>query len=317
MNNLALQEQQYSLTILNGADKGAVFKVVNAKITIGRGSENDIVIKDDSKISRKHAAIKTSPQGAEIEDISEHNTLFVNGKKVRHAFLNSGTVFQIGTTKISFQAMKEDTYLDLVVPGKKSPAPSPLSNDIQMHSVRNKGTRRKKGLSLNFYILLGIILLGSYFLLTSSKKKKTEDLIRPMAQMNQAIEDRKKQIEAIEQRLVDEKKTNYNYKDGKTNYIRGFRDYQKGRYDRAIEYFSACANVMPECERYRGLSEKKYQDVINSQMSYGRKYLDQGQFKACFSTFKNVMYMIRNRTEPDYKEAEQNAAYCNKMIGGN
>ncbi len=72
-------------------------------IKIGRDDDNDIVIKDDPLVSRRHALIEQSGNEYYIQDKDSTNGTFVNnnpvprGKKVQ---LSQGDVVMVGKTKL-------------------------------------------------------------------------------------------------------------------------------------------------------------------------------------------------------------------------
>ncbi len=69
-------------------------------VTIGRASDNDIVI-PDVLASRHHATLVLTPLGAEIRDRSVNGT-FVNGTRVGSAILSQGDVVTIGNVDLVF-----------------------------------------------------------------------------------------------------------------------------------------------------------------------------------------------------------------------
>ncbi len=72
-----------------------------ATVTIGRGLESDVRLKD-IKASRRHCQIVKTPQGFEIVDLSSGNGTFVNGVQIKQKKLASGDKIQIGSTTITF-----------------------------------------------------------------------------------------------------------------------------------------------------------------------------------------------------------------------
>src|SRR5579875_1149742 len=70
-------------------------------VTIGRASDNDIVI-PDVLASRHHATLVLTPLGAEIRDRSVNGT-FVNGTRVGSAILTEGDVVTIGNVDLVFR----------------------------------------------------------------------------------------------------------------------------------------------------------------------------------------------------------------------
>ncbi len=70
-------------------------------VTIGRSTDNDIVIQD-VLASRHHAFLTQTPLGTEIRDAHSVNGTFVNGVRVGSAILTEGDVVTIGNVDLVF-----------------------------------------------------------------------------------------------------------------------------------------------------------------------------------------------------------------------
>jgi ABC-type multidrug transport system ATPase subunit/ABC-type multidrug transport system permease subunit len=79
---------------------GALQKLADS-VTIGRSSDNDIVIQD-VLASRHHAFLTETPLGTEIRDAHSVNGTFVNGVRVGSAILTEGDVVTIGNVDLVF-----------------------------------------------------------------------------------------------------------------------------------------------------------------------------------------------------------------------
>jgi ABC transport system ATP-binding/permease protein len=79
---------------------GVVEKPVGSQ-TIGRATDNDIVIQD-VLASRHHAFLTTTPLGTEVRDAHSVNGTFVNGVRVGSAVLSEGDVVTIGNVDLVF-----------------------------------------------------------------------------------------------------------------------------------------------------------------------------------------------------------------------
>ena len=79
---------------------GALHKPSGA-LTIGRATDNDIVIQD-VLASRHHAFLTQTPLGTEIRDAHSVNGTFVNGVRVGSAVLTEGDVVTIGNVDLVF-----------------------------------------------------------------------------------------------------------------------------------------------------------------------------------------------------------------------
>ncbi len=65
------------------------------QVTFGREPANDVVIEDDV-VSRRHLAVRRTPQGLLIEDLGSRNGLSMAGGKIKSRILQEGDVFDIG-----------------------------------------------------------------------------------------------------------------------------------------------------------------------------------------------------------------------------
>lgn len=89
--------------ILQIKEKGRVreIELTDRKITLGRLSENDVVLKDDT-VSRYHAQLFFTSEGYLLRDLHTKNGTWVNGKKIKEQLLKDGDEVRIGTTILRF-----------------------------------------------------------------------------------------------------------------------------------------------------------------------------------------------------------------------
>ena len=105
-----------SLTIVvDGAEQK--YPLDSSAVTLGRGLESDIRLKD-IKASRRHCQIVKTPKGYQCVDLSSGNGTYVNGVQIKAQLLDSGDKITVGSTTISFEAGS---------PGPKAPAAKPVS----------------------------------------------------------------------------------------------------------------------------------------------------------------------------------------------
>jgi pSer/pThr/pTyr-binding forkhead associated (FHA) protein len=78
------------------------------RLSIGRTSDNDIVL-DNRGVSRKHAQIEFSDQGALIIDNDSLNGTFVNHRKVNEHFLQDQDTITIGKFDLVFHGETQPT----------------------------------------------------------------------------------------------------------------------------------------------------------------------------------------------------------------
>ncbi len=89
-----------TLMVLAGVGEGATFTLEHDVTVLGRGTNATIVV-DDASVSRRHARITRSADGAyAIEDLGSTNGTFVGGRRVQRATLTSGERVQLGRESV-------------------------------------------------------------------------------------------------------------------------------------------------------------------------------------------------------------------------
>ncbi|MGC4014069.1 MAG: FHA domain-containing protein [Luteolibacter sp.] len=83
------------------------FQLDRRKVTLGRGSENDIVI-SDSSVSVKHAEMVRADHGYEIRDLSSTNGTKLDGQRRMTIPLQSGLTVLLGDVSFEFQLSEEE-----------------------------------------------------------------------------------------------------------------------------------------------------------------------------------------------------------------
>ena len=314
-------------TINSGAMKGAVRVMAHAQFTIGRAPECEFIIANDPKCSRRQAGVRVSSHGCEIMSLNDKNPVLVNGREIESALLNDGDVVTLGDTEVHFS------------PGAPLPASAPrpilmttpsdptqvIAQPNIMHVSRSERPRGRAkaaqpaGNNKRFMIYGVVGLFVGYLILSDSKKKDTDFGLRSEQQMAADIEMATKLKEARESENTNRLDPSLSSRQAQENYVRGFRDYRKGQYERALEQFQACLALDPNhvlCNRYLRLSQRKFTEMIQHYVLLGRKYREQNQFASCRSAFRNVMVMVKDANNETYKLAKANYEACNAFIEG-
>ena len=90
------------LRFVGGQFEGGEFPLKsNREVTIGRGSEHDMVL-DEDMVSRSHARILTFDGQVVVEDVGSTNGTLVNGERVERYVLKSGDQILIGQSLLEF-----------------------------------------------------------------------------------------------------------------------------------------------------------------------------------------------------------------------
>ena len=83
-----------------------IYPFTGDTLTVGRGRENDIQIKNDSKVSRYHCRISRRGGNFYIEDVKSSNGTLVNGELITERRLFGGEEVIIGETFFRFRIME-------------------------------------------------------------------------------------------------------------------------------------------------------------------------------------------------------------------
>ena len=317
-------------TVKSGPMAGVVRLVQSVSFTVGRNPECELAITDDPKVSRKHATVSWAGTGYEIVGVSDANRIWVNGREIKRAILNNNDVIKLGESEIQFNMMMAPQMAPQIVPNMhpgmapppNSPFPYPMPARGMAVSSRGENQRRPKpqgstgnGKRLLIYGAIGLLL---WLVLAPDAKKKKEKALRTEQEIQADIETATKLRDAA-QTQAQLTGGQISQRQAQENYVKGFRDYRKGQYERALEAFQACLALQPDhslCTRYYRISQRKFDELIQYQMVLGKKYRDQNQFKSCRSSFRNVMVMVKDAQSAAYKEAKANYEACNALVEG-
>ena len=92
--------------VLEGVDKGRVYRNVPLPVTLGREEGNALRLNDE-RISRYHAKVQTEDGDIILTDLDSTNGTRVNGSTVQIRRLRAGDQISIGRTMLLFGTMEE------------------------------------------------------------------------------------------------------------------------------------------------------------------------------------------------------------------
>lgn len=321
---MALAQKTFIIRILNGPDRGTQFKVFGPTLTIGRGKDNDICIKEDSNISRKHVRISIHNGEIHITSLNEKNPLFIDRKPIKSAIIENGVRFVAGRTL--FEIGKESRALqkkdNISHQGSYSNPPSLHQGSQNAHppslhqdpSLSPPPSPAKKKNPVRI-ILYSIVAMAVLFLVFGSKKKDEVERpgLRTEEKIDEELKDIKKIIDDLKKRRKKSGRLTSQFRRAQVGYLKGFRDYKQGQYEKAIRYFQQCLSINPThilCNRYLNLSQKRFNELIQYHMIVGKKSLDKKQYRSCMKSFKNVMFMVKDQSHKVFVEAKSNYDIC-------
>jgi pSer/pThr/pTyr-binding forkhead associated (FHA) protein len=126
---------KFVLRGVSGAVFSKVFPVAGP-VVIGRAPECDISVPAD-EMSRRHALVKPTPDGLQVEDLGSSNGTFINNKKVQTGFLGPGDELRLDAVRFILVApgMEIPGHSAQPPAGKPAAAPIVSNNRIQMAAM--------------------------------------------------------------------------------------------------------------------------------------------------------------------------------------
>ncbi|NEX19180.1 sigma 54-dependent Fis family transcriptional regulator [Thiorhodococcus mannitoliphagus] len=99
--------ERIELDILLGPDAGREVKLTLPSVKIGTASDNEVMLTDRT-VSRHHAEIRMTQEGLLLSDLGSTNGTFLNGLRVKEAYLGAESVLALGSTEIRIGAGTEE-----------------------------------------------------------------------------------------------------------------------------------------------------------------------------------------------------------------
>ena len=106
MQSLSFDRAVYRLRGVVGG-KETTFTLDAGSYRVGRTSANDLSLRD-VEVSRKHAILRVTPEGLEIEDLGSRNGSFVDGRRIERATAAPGSKVRFGAVTLHLEVVDAD-----------------------------------------------------------------------------------------------------------------------------------------------------------------------------------------------------------------
>ena len=127
---------KFVLRGVSGAVFSKVFPVAGP-VVIGRAPECDISVPAD-EMSRRHALVKPTPDGLQVEDLGSSNGTYINNKRVQTGFLGPGDELRLDAVRFILVAPGMEipnTPKDLPGAGAAPAKAAPMSANAKMQMI--------------------------------------------------------------------------------------------------------------------------------------------------------------------------------------
>ncbi len=99
------------LVVVDGPNRGKKVALNRNQLTVGKREDNDLVL-TDTTVSRNHIEIKYQQDAFELRDLDSTNGTFINGTRVKEAYLAPGDRIKVGNTTLEFVAFDEKISIE-------------------------------------------------------------------------------------------------------------------------------------------------------------------------------------------------------------
>ena len=100
-------------------------------ITLGAIDDNDLVLNEET-VSRYHGKVVQEEDGYVLVDLGSTNGTFINGVRIREAYLKSGCTVQLGKMEITFLYADEKVP---IVPSQKNSLGKLIGTNVKMREI--------------------------------------------------------------------------------------------------------------------------------------------------------------------------------------
>jgi len=308
---------KFVLTIREGPDVGASFQLLPPRVTIGRGADCNVIL-SDPRVSRTAAAIDFSMEKIRISDLSQRQLLMINGDFVQEADLKDGDVIRLGESEMTFfvETLPINQSFNSTNGGRSlGPLGIAPRSAAPPRGFAPQGMSKKQ----KFYVglVIGLIAFAFLMMMDNAIHKKDPGL-KTLEEMEAEVKaSEKRQDELIEARKFNSNEEKTRYVEANRHFTEGFRDYQKGQWERAMHSFETARTIDPKhqlAERYFKLAEKQRDQMIADLTLEGRRYREKGMYARCSAQFEKVLEMIPNREDVKFKSAAAYKKECDLLM---
>ncbi len=167
----------FELVVESGTQSGQRFALNRPLISIGRASDNDIVLQDPM-VSKKHARVILQGNNYLVEDLASSNGTIVNGQKVSSQILNEGDRLYLGETNLTFKAAAPATVTTpMAAAGAVPVAPAMVVPPV----AEAKAGSPKKGAWIALGAVAGLAVLAGIAVLLVVLLTGESDALKPEA----------------------------------------------------------------------------------------------------------------------------------------
>ncbi|PWU12853.1 MAG: hypothetical protein C5B49_15645 [Bdellovibrio sp.] len=310
-----------AVEVVEGPNRGVSQTFAHPVWSIGRGPDNDLILSADVKVSRNHVEVRILGGQVFVRNLNSKNPMLLNGNLTTEGILISGGVVHIGHSTLRFKfestgPSPSKTQAPYSLPSASIPSADPSKNTRRRFRMKETPLLSHPQFRA-FGVLLILGLVGLWLFSDGPQVRKKEHGLRTSIDVSADVGSSEGEVKKI----LEERKEfdTPQYRLAQAQFVKGFRDYEQGQYERAMEAFQSARAFYPKHElatKYWTLAKRKFDEKVQSFMVQGRRYKGMQNYRLCQSSFAAVMMMIKDDKNAIYQEARQYYEECRLKASG-
>lgn len=299
--------------VVQGPDLGCTFVMTGPSVSVGRGTENDLILADP-KASRKHAEIHYVGGAWSFKDAGSANGVLFKGKLVRSGQLRMGDTITVGETTLEFMTAEQGTQM-LMAPAKtleqveldqralearrreiRGQAPlglGPVATSSSGQPAAAGDQKKRILLYGGAAIALLVMVMGGGAPNTAGKKSgkskaPRSDALREIASLTPLDDDNaNRQVAQF--------------------FSLGYREYRERNFVRAKEHFETLLQMMPgnaKAIRYLILCDNGMIESVEKYLLSGERSFQIGRYQEADGHLQSAVRMLAKIQASTYIDAE-------------
>ncbi len=297
----------FLIRVQSGPDTGKAYRLQPPKIVLGRDPRCQIVL-TDPKVSRKQLVISFS-NNVMCEDVSSRKTTLINGKPCGKTILHPGDKISFGQTTLVFETKTRENAQPQLAG----------SQNLSEEDIEKQRGQKK----LRLFLVVILFMVGTAIFLEEPSVVPPAETLATNADLQKQIDESEERMSLIRQEM-DHKRTQQSTDDKyiysvERHFISGFRDFQNGRYGRALDSFGTTIATEPDHARaqlYSKTARKKRANLIDTHLRDGNKYKEKLMYNRCAAEFEKALVLINNVNSNKYSLAKTQLEECNLLKSG-
>jgi len=132
LHNSRLRLSRFQLTVIQDGEQAHVYEFDYGPVKIGTLNSDCTIVLSDDTVSRRHCQIIREGDHYVLQDLQSTNGTFIEGVRIKEAYLKPGLAFKVGQTKVIFNPVSNDVD---ITPAQEQRLGEIVGADVKMREI--------------------------------------------------------------------------------------------------------------------------------------------------------------------------------------